>query len=73
LIVPLAEPHQRAGRISAVCVVVCLAFGVPVIIAGQLATLFGFQAAMVVDGIAVVMICAISLLMQTRAQREQVS
>jgi MFS family permease len=36
LIFPLAEPHQRAGVVGVIYVVSYVAFGVPIVIAGQL-------------------------------------
>jgi predicted MFS family arabinose efflux permease len=36
LIFPLAEPHQRAGVVGVIYIVSYVAFGVPIVIAGQL-------------------------------------
>jgi MFS family permease len=41
LILPLAEPNQRAGVASATYVVSYLAFGVPIVIVGELTDMFG--------------------------------
>ncbi len=41
LIFPLAAAHQRAGVVASIYVVSYLAFGVPVVVAGQLASPFG--------------------------------
>jgi hypothetical protein len=41
LIFPLAAAHQRAGVVASIYLVSYLAFGVPVVIAGQLASPFG--------------------------------
>ena len=41
LIFPLAEAHQRAGVVAGIYLVSYLTFGVPVVIAGQLAGPFG--------------------------------
>jgi len=44
-LVPLAEPHERAGLMSTFFVLSYLSFSVPAIVAGLLAGRFGLQAA----------------------------
>jgi hypothetical protein len=41
LIFPLAPAHQRAAVVTVIYIVAYIAFGVPVVIAGQLAALLG--------------------------------
>jgi MFS family permease len=64
LIVPLAAPHQRVGLIAGIYVIAYLAFGVPSIIAGQLAAPFGLQHAVIGDGAAIVVVAALGLFAQ---------
>jgi hypothetical protein len=41
LVLPLAPAHQRAGVVASIYVVCYLAFGAPVVVAGQLASRIG--------------------------------
>ena len=41
LVLPLAPAHQRAGVVASIYLVCYLAFGVPVVVAGQLASRIG--------------------------------
>jgi MFS family permease len=69
LIMPLAGPQQRAGIVAAIYVVAYIAFGLPVIIAGQLAAPLGFMATVVGYGGATVVLALISLVAQFRISR----
>jgi MFS family permease len=69
LIMPLAGPQQRAGIVSAFYVVAYIAFGLPVIIAGQLAALLGLMPTVVGYGGATIVLALISLVAQIRIGR----
>ena len=69
LIMPLAGPQQRAGIVSAVYVVAFIAFGLPVIIAGQLAAPLGLMPTVVGYGGATIVLALISLVAQIRIGR----
>lgn len=69
LIMPLAGPQQRAGIVSAIYVVAYIAFGLPVIIAGQLAAPLGLMPTVVGYGGATVVLALISLVAQFRISR----
>lgn len=69
IIVPLAEPHQRAGLIAGIYVIAYLAFGVPSIIAGQLAAPYGLQHTVIGYGATIVVVAALGLAAQRRAAR----
>jgi MFS family permease len=71
LIVPLAAAHQRAGLIAGIYVIAYLAFGVPSIIAGQLAAPFGLQRTVIGYGAAIVVVAALGLTAQRRLERAQ--
>ena len=64
LIMPLAGPQQRAGIVAAIYVVAYIAFGLPVIIAGQLAAPLGLMPTVVGYGGATVVLALISLISQ---------
>ena len=69
LIMPLAGPQQRAGIVAAIYVVAYIAFGLPVIIAGQLAGPLGLTPTVVGYGGATVVLALISLVAQFRISR----
>ncbi len=69
LIMPLAGPQQRAGTVAAIYVIAYIAFGLPVIIAGQLAVPLGLVPAVAGYGAATVMLALISLVAQYRISR----
>ena len=69
LIMPLAGPQQRAGIVAAIYVVAYIAFGLPVIIAGQLAAPLGLMPTVVGYGGATVVLALISLIAQFRISR----
>ena len=69
LIMPLAGPQQRAGIVSAVYVVAYIAFGLPAIIAGQLAAPLGLMPTVVGYGGATIVLALISLVAQIRIGR----
>lgn len=69
LIMPLAGPQQRAGTVAAIYVIAYIAFGLPVIIAGQVAAPLGLVPAVVGYGAATVMFALISLVAQYRISR----
>ena len=69
LIMPLAGPQQRAGIVSAVYVVAFIAFGLPVIVAGQLAAPLGLMPTVVGYGGATIVLALISLVAQIRIGR----
>ena len=69
LIMPLAGPQQRAGTVAAIYVVAYIAFGLPVIIAGQLAAPLGLTPTVVGYGGATVVLALISLIAQFRISR----
>lgn len=64
LIMPLAAPHQRAGIVSAIYVIAYIAFGLPVIIAGQVAAPLGLIPTILGYGGATVVFALISLMAQ---------
>jgi hypothetical protein len=69
LVFPLAEPNQRAGVIAAIYVVSYVAFGLPIVIEGQLVALIGeVPAVMSYTGLTV-LLAIISLIAQTRLSR----
>jgi predicted MFS family arabinose efflux permease len=61
IILPLAAAHQRAGIVAAVYVVAYLFFGLPVVVAGQLAAPFGLVPTIVGYGAVTVVLSLISL------------
>jgi hypothetical protein len=68
-IVPLAAPHQRAGVVSGIYVVACLAFDIPMIIAGQLAAPLGLVATIVGYSAVVALVGAVALVARVGARR----
>jgi MFS family permease len=68
---PLAKPHERAGLFAAVYVVAYLAFGVPVIIAGQLIAPLGLLTTVLIFGAAIVVAAAVGVGAQLRMARRR--
>lgn len=69
LIMPLAGPQQRAGIVAAIYVLAYVAFGLPVIIAGQLASPLGLMPTVAGYGSATVVLALLGLVAQFRRQR----
>ncbi|GIH44955.1 Predicted arabinose efflux permease, MFS family [Microbispora rosea] len=69
LIFPLAAAHQRAGIVAGIYVVSYVAFGVPIVIEGQLAGPLGEVPAVVCYTALTVLLALISLIAQTRIKR----
>lgn len=69
LILPLGAAHQRAGVVAGIYVVAYLAFGVPIIIEGQLAGPLGEIPAVVGYSVLTVLFALISLIAQFRIRR----
>jgi MFS family permease len=67
-LVPLAEPHERAGLMSTFFVLSYLAFSVPAIAAGLAAGRVGLQAASLGYGLLLVALAAVALAMMARRQ-----
>jgi hypothetical protein len=65
-LVPLAEPHERAGLMSTFFVLSYLAFSVPAIAAGLLAGRIGLQAASMAYGLLLVALAAVALALMAR-------
>jgi MFS family permease len=70
---PLAEPDQRAGLFAALFTVAYLAFGVPVIIAGQLIPRVGLLSTVIGYGVANVVVAAAGLIAQSVVARRGAS
>jgi len=66
LIIPLAPAHQRAGVVAASYVVSYVAFGVPIVVEGQLVGPLGEVPAVVCYTALTVLLALISLIAQTR-------
>jgi MFS family permease len=69
LIFPLAEPHQRAGAVAAIYVVSYLAFGLPIVIEGQLVEPLGEIPSVVCYTALTIILAFISLIAQARLKR----
>jgi MFS family permease len=69
LIMPLAAPHERAGVIAGIYVVAYVAFALPVVITGQLATPVGLVPTIVGYGAVTGVLALVSLLTQFRTTR----
>ena len=67
-LVPLAEPHERAGLMSTFFVLSYLAFSVPAIAAGLVAGRVGLQAASLGYGLLLVALAGVALAMLARRQ-----
>ncbi|GGF21083.1 MFS transporter [Subtercola lobariae] len=68
---PLAKPHERAGLFAGVYVVAYLAFGVPVIVAGQLIAPLGLLTTVIAFAAAIVVAAAVGVAAQLRMARRQ--
>jgi MFS family permease len=66
LVFPLAEPHQRAGVVAGIYVVSYLAFGVPIVIAGQLTETLGQVPTVSWYAALTVLLALVSLIAQIR-------
>ena len=66
---PLAEPDERAGLFAALFTVAYLAFGVPVIIAGQLIPRTGLLPTVIGYAVITVVVATIGLIAQSAAAR----
>jgi hypothetical protein len=69
LIFPLAAAHQRAGVVAGIYVVAYVAFGLPVVIAGQLAAPLGLVPTVAWYAVLTVLLTLISLGAQRRIGR----
>jgi hypothetical protein len=69
LIFPLAEAHQRAGVVAAIYVVSYVAFGLPIVIEGQLVGVIGEIPAVVCYTALTVLLAVVSLIAQARISR----
>ncbi|MFG2076433.1 MFS transporter [Nonomuraea maritima] len=69
LIFPLAAAHQRAGVVAGIYVVSYVAFGVPIVVEGQLVGPLGEIPAVVCYTALTVLLALISLFAQTRVRR----
>jgi hypothetical protein len=69
LIFPLAAAHQRAGVVAGIYVISYTAFGVPIVIEGQLVGPLGEVAAVVCYTALTVLLALISLIAQTHIKR----
>ena len=67
---PLAAAHQRAGIVAGIYVVAYVSFGLPVVIAGQLATPLGLVPTVVWYGVVTALLALISLVAQLRISRD---
>ena len=71
LIAPHVQPHERAGVFAGIYTVAYLSFGIPVIIAGQLAPRWGLIPTFELYAAAVIALAAIGILIQaTLARRD---
>jgi MFS family permease len=66
LVVPFAAAHQRAGVTAAIYVVSYLAFGVPIVLAGEIVSPLGYLATVLWYGVIAVVLALISLRAQLR-------
>jgi hypothetical protein len=66
LIFPLAAPHQRAGIVAGIYVVSYLAFGLPIVIEGQLVEPLGEIPAVIGYTAVTILFALISLVAQAR-------
>jgi MFS family permease len=73
LIFPLAAAHQRAGVVASIYLVSYLAFGVPVVIAGQLASPFGLVPTVFWYSTVTVLLALVSLRAQLKLGRQMPS
>ncbi|MEA3119625.1 MAG: hypothetical protein QOI13_2895, partial [Paraburkholderia sp.] len=61
-VLPLAEPHERAGLMAALYVLSYLAFSIPAIIAGTMAHVVGLRLTTDIYGLTLVVLAALTLL-----------
>ncbi|HEY4099018.1 MAG TPA: MFS transporter, partial [Baekduia sp.] len=73
LIFPLAEPHQRAGVVGVIYIVSYVAFGVPIVIAGQLTGPLGVVPTVAAYTALTLLLALISLGGQLRLRRRDPS
>lgn len=69
LLIPLVRPQQRAGIVAAIYVVSYAAFGLPIVIEGQLVAPLGEVPAVVCYTAVTIILAVISLIAQARIQR----
>jgi len=69
LLIPLVTPHQRAGIVAAIYVVSYFAFGVPIVVEGQLVEPIGEIPAVVCYTALTILLALISLIAQARLKR----
>jgi MFS family permease len=69
LIFPLAAAHQRAGVVAGIYLVSYIAFGVPIVIAGQLAGALGEVSTVTWYSALTVLLALVSLIAQIRIER----
>lgn len=69
ILIPLVRPHQRAGIVAAVYIVSYGAFGIPIVIEGQLVPLVGEIPAVVVYSGTTILLTLSSLIAQMRIRR----
>jgi hypothetical protein len=69
ILIPLALPHQRAGIVAAVYIVAYGAFGLPIVLEGQLVTVIGELPAVVWYTALTIVLTLLSLFAQLRIQR----
>lgn len=69
LLIPLVQPHHRAGIVAAIYVVSYAAFGIPIVIEGQLVAPLGEVPAIVCYTVLTIILAVISLIAQSRIQR----
>jgi MFS family permease len=72
-LVPLVQPHERAGLFSAIYLVSYLTFGVPVILAGLFLSTVGVTAISVIFGSVTLGAAAIGIAVQTVSARKSIS
>lgn len=73
LVVPLVDPHRRAGVVAGIYVVSYLGLGVPVVVAGALTGVLGVVPTVGWYSAVVVLLALISLGAQWRLQRKEAS
>jgi hypothetical protein len=67
---PLAAPHERAELFASIFVVAYLAFGVPVIVVGQLVAPLGLEATLVGFAIVILALAGLGILAQAAGRRQ---
>lgn len=70
LLIPLVQPHERAGIVAAIYVVSYTAFGLPIVIEGQLVVALGEIPAVVYYTGLTILLALISLIAQARIKRQ---